>query len=897
MALEAGAKVGPYEILTLIGAGGMGEVYRATDARLGRDVALKILSAALAGDADYMARFQREAKILASLNHPHIAIVHGLEESGGVRALVMELVEGPTLADRIAQGPMAHEEAVSIAVQIAEALEAAHEKGIIHRDLKPANVKVTPQGTVKVLDFGLAKAADDGAPTTTPNSPTLTMRATQMGVIMGTAAYMSPEQASGKPVDRRTDVWSFGAVLWEMLTGRPLFGGETISHTLADVLRAPIEFEKLPKQTPAAIRELLRRCLDRDIKNRLQAIGEARIALQKPSQVDAPAPPGRSVSLWRASSGILVIALAAVSWTAWRATRPIERPMVRLSVDLGPDAVGGNRVTAIISPDGTRLAFPMRAQDGKQLLGTRLLDQERAVLLPGTEEAADPFFSPDGQWIGFFAAGKMKKVSVLGGAVVTLCDAPDGRGAAWGEDGYIVAALNSTAGTGLSRIAAAGGVPERFTRPAQGEIPHRWPQILPDGKGVLFTGGQGVVGGLGFGSMNDATIEVFTPKDGRIKLLHRGGYFGRYLPTGHLVYINQETLFGLPFDLDRLEARGAPVPLLEDVGSDTSAGGGQLDFSRSGTLVYLSGRTSERVTVSLLDADGQMQALVPAPGRYLDLRLSPDGKRLAFSSAGNLQVYDAARDAMTRLTFTSNARNPVWTPDGKHIAFTSNGSVILWIRSDGAGEAHTLLESKNLVQPYSFSPDGKHLAFDERAAETGRDLWTLPLDVSDSERPKAGKPEQFLRTSFSEQDPAFSPDGRWIAYTSNEAGRNEVYVRPFPGGGSAGSGKWLVSFAGGRFPVWSRAGRELFYETLDGHIMAAGYLATGDSFSAEKPRERSHAVLNLGIGWNFDASPDNKRFVVLTRQYSANEQRSSLHVTFLLNFFDEVRRRIPPGGR
>ena len=921
MALAAGTRLGPYEILAAIGSGGMGEVYRARDTKLGRDVALKILPDSFVDDPDRVARFRHEAQVLASLNHPHIAAIYGLEEASpstssgqaAVQFLVLELVEGDTLAERLQRGALPVEDTLRFALQIAEALESAHESGIIHRDLKPANIKVTPDGRVKVLDFGLAKTLTGDA--TVPDlthSPTVTMGATREGMLLGTAAYMSPEQVQGSPADRRADIWSFGAVLYEMLTGKRAFQGKSLSDTLASVLKDEPAWRALPTQTPATVRKLLRHCLRKDRKQRLQAIGDARIAVEEvladalpgASQgEDASAPSAGSrlsILSWAAAAGLLAIVAAIGWWTAWRSTRPADHPLLRLSVDLGPDAMTGINLTAAISPDGTRLAFPARGPDGKTHLATRLLDQPQATLLSGTEGAADPFFKPDGQWIGFFAGGKMKKVSVRGSAVITLCDAPDARGAAWGEDDNIIATLHSTAGIGLSRVPTAGGPPQAVTNPAEkGEATHRWPQILPGGQAVLFMGNKTA------STYDDSNIEVLSLKTGTVKVVQRGGYFGRYLATsngsGYLVYIHERTLFGVPFDLDRLEVRGTPVPLLEDVAGNSGTAGGQLDFSHNGTFVYLSGKSSTGTwTIAWLDSTGKTQPLLAAPGMYLDPRFSPDGKRLAFSNNTDIEIYDWGRQARTRLTFTAQAVNlgPVWTPDGKRIVFESQGTSkfsLQWIRADG-GEAQSLLESKSRLMPYSFSPDGKRLAFSEQNAETWMDLWTLPLDTSDPEQPKPGKPELFLRTPFAEQEPAFSPDGRWIAYTSTESGRLEVYVRPFPAGGPAGSGRSMISTGGGRLPIWSRNGRELFYEGLDNRIMAVAYTAKGDSFAAGKPGPWSNTQFaDIDAPWNLDLAPDGKRFVVavLPRADSAGEPKASVHVTFLLNFFDEVQRRIP----
>ncbi len=898
MPLSVGEKLGHYEVFSLLGQGGMGEVYRARDTKLKRDVALKVLPDAFARDPERMARFQREAEVLAALNHTNIASIYGVED----RAIIMELIEGPTLADRIRSGAIPLEESFKIAAQIADALEAAHERGIVHRDLKPANVKVREDGTVKVLDFGLATAVQSGArePGEGANSPTLTMGATEMGVILGTAAYMSPEQAAGKPVDRRADIWSFGVVLWEMLTGKRLFEGETVSHTLADVLRAPIDFEKLPKETPTAIRELLRRCLDRDIKTRLRDIGEARIAIQKwlaqpTKDTEVAVAPIKSRVGWlgwaAAAVAILIAAALGLGW--WRAISPVYHPLMRLSVDLGPEALAGGNITTAISPDGARIAFPVRGASGRQLLATRLLNQSTATPLTGTEGGFDPFFSPDGEWIGFFADGKLKKISVQGGAAFTLCDAPNPRGASWGEDSNIIVAPTIT--SGLSGVPSAGGTPQPLTQLKPGELTHRWPQVLPGGKTLVFNSAIRP-------AFEDATIEALSLQTGERKTLWRGGYFPRYLPatgsTGYLTYIHQSTLFALPFDPVRLQVRGTPVPLLEDVAGQSASGGGQFDFSRNGTLVYLSGpAVAATYPVVWLESTGKMPPLLSKAGEYFTPRLSPDGQRLALalqgSSGDDIWVYDLPRDSMTRLTFTSGVnRFPVWSPDGKHIAFLSASpgkSSINWVRADGGGTVEKLLDKPGAT-PWSFSPDSRRLAYYERSPQTGNDLWTLPLDPSDPEHPKPGKPEVFLRSNFNEFNPAFSTDGRWIAYVSDESGMFEIYVRPFPGPG----GKWQISTAGGFYPVWSRNGRELFYETPepDGRIMVTEYTTKADSFLAGKPRLWSDKQILNTNSVNLDLAPEGKRFAVFPIPSAAGESKADVHVTFLLNFFDELRRKV-----
>ncbi len=551
---------------------------------------------------------------------------------------------------------------------------------------------------------------------------------------MGTPAYMAPEQREGKPGDARSDIYAFGCVLYEMLTGKR-----------AAQERTPVE--------PTALEGVLGTCLEKDPEDRWQSARDMKRALALPAMpAQAPSVRAGFNKLPWAVAAALGLALIVLGTLLWRSSHPAERPLMRFSADLGPEAVEGPRITAAISPNGARLAFVARGPGGRQQLATRLLDEATATRLAGTENAADPFFSPDGQWIGFFADGKMKKISVQGGAAVTLCDAPNARGASWGEDGSIIVTLTNFSGGGLSRVPEAGGTPQAITKPGdKGEASHRWPQILPGGQAVLFTSTTVA------GAYKDASIEVLSLKTGQRKAVQRGGYFGRYLPTssraGHLVYVRQGTLFAVGFDLDRLEVRGTPAPLLEDVAGDAFAGAAQYDVARNGTLVYLSGKSSAaNWPVAWMDSTGKMQPLLAAPGQYYTPRFSPDGKRLALAvgpfARGDIQVYDLQRDTMTRLTFTQRSFEPVWTPDGKHIAFVSQSpgaNSIRWIRADGAGEAQLLVESKADLRPYSFSSDGKRLAFHELAVDTGADLWTLPLDVSDPEHPKPGKPELFLR--------------------------------------------------------------------------------------------------------------------------------------------------------
>jgi Tol biopolymer transport system component len=888
MPLPAGAKIGHYEVTAPLGKGGMGEVYRAHDTKLGRDVAIKVLPSRLAHDPERLARFEREAKVLASLNHPHIAQIYGIEESSAGRALVMELVPGKTLS-----GPLPLAEALNIARQIAEALQAAHNKNIVHRDLKPANIMLTPDGTVKVLDFGLAKLAERAAPEggDPSQSPTLTLGATEAGMIMGTAAYMAPEQARGQEVDRRADIWAFGVVLYEMLTGKPLFHGETISDILAAVLKVEPDLSVIPTQ----LRPLLERCLQKEPKKRLQAVGDWELLLADTPAASAPLPSRLGRIAW-AAAGVAVFALAALSLVHFRET-PASAPVMNFSADLGLDAITSAGGTVAISPDGTRIVFLTRGAGGRQMLATRLLNQPKATPMSGTEAGTAPFFSPDGQWVGFVADGKLKKVAVQGGAPISFPDVSAARGASWGDDGNIVVMGQATL---LYRVPSAGGTPQPLSKLAPGEATHRWPQVLPGSQAVLFTASS---------SNNDfeeANIEVLSLKTGQVKILQRGGYFGRYLPgprsQGYLVYLHQGTMFGAPFDPARLELQGSPVPLLEDVAGDPQTGNGQFDFASTGSLVYLSGKAAdEAFPIVWLDRAGKTAPLVAKPGAYDAPRFSPDGKRLAFAARGgkgsDVWVSDIARDTLAQITFTAPGDNELaWAPDGKHIVYRSlNPSVAWWVRADGAGEPQRLLEGQEYTRPQSFSPDGRRLLLAGNTTVSLPDLWILPLDLNDPEHPKPGKPEAFLKTPVVEVDGAFSPDGRWVAYASNESGVEEVFVRPAPGLGSGG--KWKISTGGGKFPAWSRAGRELFFLGGDDRIMAADYTAAGDSFSADKPRVWSDKqILRRGTRQNFDMAPDGQRAAVFPRP-EAQESKGSLHATFLLNFTQEIRRRLDVAGK
>ncbi len=910
-----GQTIAHYKVTAKLGAGGMGEVYRATDSKLGRDVALKVLPEAFAQNTERMQRFQREAQVLASLNHPHIAAIHGLEHEGKVQALAMELVEGPTLAERIAQGAIPVEEALPLAKQIAEALEYAHERGIVHRDLKPANIKLTTDGNVKVLDFGLAKAlqVDDSVSSMSVDfSPTLSLAATKAGVILGTAAYMAPEQAKGKAVDRRADIWSFGVVLYEMLSGQRAFAGEDVSETLVSVMRDQPEWSALPDGLPARTRRLMERCLTKDVRARLQWVGEARIAIEEAianPQADmavsaasgaagvAPQPMWRRALPW-AVAGLAIVAAGVTAWAPWR---PAAAPVLstRLSVEVGAPVslVTDLGSAAIISPDGARFAFV--ASDSVRQIYVRAHDQLQATPLSGTNGGRNIFFSPDGQWIGFFADGKLKKIAVTGGAAVTLCDAPNARGGWWAEDDTIVLAAN-TRGP-LVRVAAAGGTPQPVTQldTARGEVTHRWPQVLPGGKAILYTAHTSG------GNFDDSHVMIHVLRTGEQKTLHQGGFHARYLPSGHVVYAHQGTLFALPFDLDRLEASGPPAPFQERVITNSGNAGAQFAFSNTGTFLYVPGEDAAAgVLLQWMDREGKFTPLRAAAGDYYNPQFSPDGKRLAMEVTKNGQsdiwIYDWERDTMTRFTFEPRDDwTPVWSPDGKRIAFASDRggtNAIYWQSADGTGEVQRLLESKNPVSPQSFSPDGKTLAYIENDPKTQWDIGLLPLEGDEKLGWKPGKARAFLNGSYTEAYPAISPDGRWLAYMSLESARPEVFVRPLAGAG----GKWQVSNAGGVMPKWSKNGKELFFRAVgESRILVATYRATGQSFEADKPELWSEGEFSgRGVSRNFDLAPDGKRFVVLKSPESeAGDSNRIDKFVMILNAFEELRRRFPSGKK
>jgi eukaryotic-like serine/threonine-protein kinase len=913
VALSSGDRLGPYEILSAVGAGGMGEVYTARDTRLDRVVAIKILPDVLAADDAFRERFDREARTISQLAHPNICRLYDV----GDGFLVMEYLEGESLAARLGRGVLKPNDALRTAIEVAGALDAAHRAGIVHRDLKPGNVMLTKSGA-KLLDFGLAKVTTPGllgnrlrgagvANLTSP--PTMSTPLTQQGTILGTFQYMAPEQLEGAEADARADIFAFGALLYEMVTGKKAFTGKSQVSVMAAILdHDPPSVSVLQPGTPAALDRLITKCLAKDPEARWQSARDVASEIEwiaETWQSDAAAAAQQSPASHRAHSrerlwiaaALLASIAAGVMWVVRRPVVPTPPPPLRFSTELGADVslvVNNFGASAVISPDGSILVFVGQPTGGtNSQLYVRRMDQLQASALSGTAGAGGPFFSPDGQWIAFFADAKLKKIAVTGGAAITLCDAAAGRGGTWGDDNTIVFSPATTSGVTLVRVSAAGGKPEPVAKLGDGQATQRWPQWLPGGKGVLFMGSNHT-GGL----YDDANMIVQPLPTGPSKIVQRGGYFARYLPSGHLVYIHEGTLFAAPFDLNRLELTGLPVPAVEGISSG-GGGGAQVSISNNGTLAYVAGQTiNGDPAIHWMDRSGKTTPLRAVGAGWNSIHFAPDGKRIAMDIGANglsdVWIYDWARDTPTRLTFDAvSAAEPVWTPDGKRITFGSRRGDrstpnLYWQRADGTGEIQRLTESKSLQIATSWHPSGKFLAFTERNPQTADDVMILPMEGDDRQGWKPGKPTVFLNSPFIEANAVFSPDGRWVAYQSNESGANEVYVRPFPGPG----GKWQISTDGGTFPTWSQSRHELFYSRT-GRLLVAAYDVEHDSFRAQKPRVWSPVAFRpRPRGRPYDLHPDGERFALapnIETQVAAKDK-----VTFVLNFFDELKRIAPP---
>jgi len=875
-----GKTLGHYQVTSQLGKGGMGEVFQAKDQVLGRDVAIKVLPEEFAKDADRVARFQREAKVLASLNHPNIAAIYGLEESDKTNFLVLELVEGETLADRIKAGPIPVEESLKLALQIAEALEAAHDKGVIHRDLKPANIKVTPEGKIKVLDFGLAKAfAGEQEQLNLSNSPTLSNAATQQGVILGTASYMSPEQTRGETVDKRADIWAFGCVLFEILTARSCFPGDTVTDVLAAVVKSEPDWTALPADAPNLVRVLLRRCITKDRKQRLRNIGDVRVLMEESLSAPASAPALIAHPLWRRAA--LAVAAAAIAgggivgtlvWVAARSIAPSAPKLLRLDITT-PPTINPELVSIAISPDGNRVVFAAADSEGHIQLWIRALDDVAARTLAGTDNATHPFWSPDSRSVGFFADEKLRRIDIAGGSVKTLADAGSGRGGTWNRDGTILFA--PTAIGPISRISADGTakpvVLTHVETPAQTD--HRSPQFLPDGRHFLYYA-RGTPEGRGVyvGQLDGAHSERILDADAGAV----------YAATGHILFVSQGTLYARRFDLDRLEWIGDRFPVAQQVIVNDGISIAALSASQAGPIIYRSGPIPRQRLVWIDRSGKPGESIGDADGVYVSPFISPDGRQVAvgrnINGLWHIRLIDTASGLDTRLTF--NLGNfPVWAPDSSNIVFSSGQRIdelnLYKKPAFPTGRENLLLKTPGVKQAQAtdWSSNGKFLLYQALSPKTGYDLWALPVDGS-------GKPLPLAQSTFNEVNGQFSPDGKWIAYQSDEsARRSEIYVQPFPGLGD----KKRVSTTGGGQVRWRADGKELFYIALNGDLMAVPIKlpSNGGTVDAGQPVRLFPAHTYNGplirFGAQYAVERNGKRFLM-------NEETETSTISVILNW-------------
>jgi len=878
-----GKQIGAFKITEVIGRGGMGVVYKGRDTRLDRVVAVKVMPSHLLEDTTAQTRFRREARLLASLSHPNIGAIYDIiEQARGVSYLILEYVPGETLAERIAGGALKVQEVLAVALQIAEAVSAAHKEGVIHRDLKPGNIKITPEGKVKVLDFGLAK-------TGVSEGKKGEITVTRPGRVIGTPAYMSPEQARGKAADNRSDIWSFGCVLYEMLTGRLAFEGETATDTLARIIEREPDWELLPRTTPMNIRILLRRCLAKDAQKRLQHMGDVVIELDETLSLPAALPPITTPTVgevrpapWGLAIACsvvgIVVGLIAASIFLSRPTTPsvmtvaaapTRRAVIRLPenqvLGLYQSTTFANRRPAFaLSLDGSRMVYVAYVGETTQLF-ERLMDQLEVRPIPGTDGASSPFFSPDGLLVGFFADEKLKRVSLLGGESVTLCPAGDPGGGCWGSDGMI---YFSARGEGLSRVPAAGGNVERMGTESE-RIIGAYPQVLPGGKAVLFSS-EGA---------------AFSLETGEKRILVQGAQHVQYAPTGHLVYARAGAIEAVPFDLATLEVTGRAVPVIEQVLLDSVSGTAQFAFSNDGLLVYAPGADIGRSIPAWVDRQGNVEPLDMPAQNYGTPNVSPDGKKLAIvvnELQSNVYIYDIDMGLGTRLTLEGNNSSPVWTPDGKRVTFSrrregEEDCYLFWALADGSGKAELLYSAAFQIAPYSWSPDGKLLAFNDEVS----DIAVLSLDG-------LRELEYVLATPFMEVFPTFSPDGRYIAFASDRDGAFQVYVRPYP----AMDRVVRISREFGEEPIWSASGDELFYRNRDKWMVVS--ISTEPEFKAGIPQVVFEGPYVNVPGLSYDVAPDGQRFLVLQPQYDDSKVRE-LHI--VTNWFEELKRLVPSGNR
>ena len=901
MTLRSGTKLGPYEIISPLGAGGMGEVYKARDTRLDRIVALKVLHAHLADRPELRERFKREAKTIASLKHEHICTLYDVGYENGIDFLVMEYLEGESMAQRLSKGPLPLDQVFRYAIEITDALDTAHRQGFTHRDIKPGNIMLTKNGS-KLLDFGLAKLRQQvvkGAVLDSQDpTPPLLVPSVVEGTLVGTPQYMSPEQAEGKQddIDGRTDIFAFGAVVYEMVTGKKAFEGKSQLSVLSAILHLePPAMSSLAPMTPSALDRVVKKCLAKDRDKRWQSASDLHDELQwirdggSQAALTNPSAKGwRRMLPW----AVVFLAGAIIASLAILYLRPSaphdELAVTRLTVAKpSGEQIGGSLLPEIaLSPDGTHLAYSA-SRGGAQQLYLRSMDSLEAKAIPGTEGASEPFFSPDGQWIGFFAQGKLRKVSVNGGSSQTLSDAPYPVGGSWGPDDTIYFAPSNL--SGLWKIPASGGKPEEVSKldRSMGEFSHRWPQILPGGKAVLFT----IYTGPGWDERHIAVLVLAT---GERRILVKGGNTGRYVTTGHLVYSRAGTLMAVPFDLARLEVSNRPPTPIGEIVSEHSEGA-HYAVSDSGSLAYLPD-TPQRLDHRLawVDQNGNSEPLQLPLRPYENPRLSPDGRRIAVQveeATIGIWVYDLSRATLTRLTTPdASSQAPSWTPDGKHIAYRATRAGfrnVFWNAADGTGTEEPLTTSASVQTlssrtPSSWTPDGKLLAFTEINTTMGQSIWFLSLEGD-------RKPKLFLSTAHVQRtSPVFSPDAHWLAYASDESGRSEIYVQPFPGPG----GKWQISTEGGIEPVWARNSRELFYRK--GDKMMTVQITTQPAFTAGSPRllfEGRFEVSGNGVA-GYDVSLDNQRFLMVQ---AVEPEQPVTQINVVLNWFEELKRKVPTG--
>jgi len=880
-------RLGPYEIVAPLGAGGMGEVYKSRDTRLDRTVAIKILHSP---DATLQQRFAREARAISALDHPHICALYDVQHANGQNFLVMQYVEGETLAERLTRGRLPLEEALRYAIEIADALAHAHRHRIVHRDLKPANIMLTQTG-VKLLDFGLAKMQEPAGQPLASIAITKTPGLTVEGTILGTLHYMAPEQLEGKEADARTDIFAFGAVLYELATGQRPFDGTSEASVIAAILdRDPPAMSSLVPIVPFALDRTVRKCLAKepekrwqaasDVSDELQWIAEERA--QATASVGAPTDRARSLGRWGLVTMILLTSVVVTGVVVWN-VRPAPSSPVRRSAISLPHGARFRALTqpsVAVSPDGEKLVYVATLR-GVQQIFVRSMDNFEAKPIAGTDGGYAPFFSPDGESIGFFAAGKLKTVSVTGGTLTTLADAPKPWGATWGPNDTIVYA--GTYESNLLQVPASGGLPQRVTTLDEkaGEVGHEYPEFLPGANAIVFT-----VPTETAPNWDDSLIEVQSLDTGKRRVLIRGGTYPRYVPTGHLVFIHSGTLMAVPFDLRRLEVSGSPLPVITGIAQSVS-GVAQFSFSRMGTIAYIPGGPEGALrSLEWVDRTGTSTPLPFPPQPYSHPMLSPDGRRiLVWITRLNCDamVLDIGRETVDRLTLAGDNHAPTWTPDGKRIAFESRrkgGAFnLFWTPADASRPEERLAGNDHQtdgITSLSWRPDGKMLAYVEFHPDTGRDIWLLSVEHD-------RKARAFLQSASDEESPAFSPDGHWLAYVSNESGRFEVYVQPFPGPGE----KWLISAGGGTEPVWNRNGRELFYR--NGENMMAVEVTTQRNFTAGKPRTlfRLETPTTYGTYPNYDVSADGKRFLIV---HDGDQGETQINV--VVNWFEELKRQL-----